>query len=139
LHSIGSLPVVRSFPWEIGDRSEETYRRLYDRIRRKYTVDYLCTDKYAVYSKMRYDSIHPDKYIPEKYKEPSDNEEEVKHCSKHIRSKSETCFIESLNSRIRTFLARFNRRTIRISKTIEMLYYSLLLLFNEFYWGLALG
>jgi hypothetical protein len=85
---------------------------------------------------MRYDSIHPDKYIPEKYREPSDSEEEVKKCSKHIQSKSETCFIESINSRIRNYLARLNRRTKRISKVVEMLHYSLLLLFDGLYWGI---
>jgi IS1 family transposase len=48
-----------------------------------------------------------------------------------IASKSETCLAESKNSVIRRCLARFNRRTCRHSKTIEMIKNSLILLFNK--------
>ena len=45
--------------------------------------------------------------------------------------------IESLNSRIRNYLARFNRRTKRYSKSIEMIEYSLYLLFDKLYWKIV--
>ena len=56
----------------------------------------------------------------------------------HIANKSETCLIESVNSRIRNYLARFNRRTKRYSKSIEMIEYSLYLLFDKLYWGILI-
>ena len=40
----------------------------------------------------------------------------------HIKSKSETSLIECVNSRIRNYLARFNRRTKRYSKSIDMIF-----------------
>ena len=46
-------------------------------------------------------------------------------------TKRETHLIESLNSSIRDNLARFNRKTKRFSKTLEMLHYSLVLFFNK--------
>ena len=39
----------------------------------------------------------------------------------HVITKAETHLIESSNSSIRDNLARFNRRTKRFSKTVEML------------------
>ncbi|MDR1494731.1 MAG: hypothetical protein LBI29_01690 [Rickettsiales bacterium] len=65
----------------------------------------------------------------------------AKLCSEHIANKSKTCFIESINSRIRNYLARLNRRTKKFGKSLEMLCCycnSLPLLFNEFYWGFKL-
>jgi IS1 family transposase len=61
-------------------------------------------------------------------------DEEAKEFSKHIANKKETCLIESINSIVRHYLARFNRATKRYSKSLEMMYYSLLLLFNKRYW-----
>jgi insertion element IS1 protein InsB len=49
---------------------------------------------------------------------------------KHIQSKAETFTVEGYNSIIRHFLARFKRRTKCYSKSILMVYYSLLLLFK---------
>jgi insertion element IS1 protein InsB len=49
----------------------------------------------------------------------------------HILTKSETCLVESKNSLLRHFLARFNRRTKRFSKAIDMIYNSVLMLFNK--------
>ncbi|MDR1494963.1 MAG: hypothetical protein LBI29_02915 [Rickettsiales bacterium] len=39
-----------------------------------------------------------------------------------MASKSETCSVESINSRIRNYLARLSRRTRRFSKSLEMLW-----------------
>lgn len=50
---------------------------------------------------------------------------------KHVMTKRETHLIESLNSSIRDNLTRFNRRTKRFSKTLEMLHCSLTLFFNK--------
>ena len=47
---------------------------------------------------------------------------------KHLQSKSETFTIESYNSRIRHYLARFKRKTKCYSKSILMIEYSLKLL-----------
>ena len=43
----------------------------------------------------------------------------------HTMTKTETHLIESSNSSIRDNLARFNRKSKRFSKTLEMLYYTL--------------
>lgn len=50
---------------------------------------------------------------------------------KHVVSKSETCLVEAFNSSLRDMLARLNRRTKRISKSLEMLRLSLILFFNR--------
>ena len=92
--------------FEIGDRSKNTYLELARRIESKYNIKHLCTDDYAAY----------------KYYRISEN---------HHTTKSETCLVESFNSLIRNYLARFNRCTKRYSKSIHMIYYSLILLFNK--------
>jgi len=76
------------------------------RLENKYEIDHLCTDEYSVYKK-------------------------YKIANQHIADKSETCLAESKNSVVRRCLARFNRRTSRFSKTIEMIEASLTLLFNK--------
>lgn len=50
---------------------------------------------------------------------------------RHVMSKKETALVESKNSLIRHYLARFNRRTKRHSKAISMIQASLLLLFHK--------
>lgn len=76
------------------------------RLEERYQIEHLCTDEYSVYKKYNI-------------------------ASHHIASKSETCLAESKNSVIRRCLARFNRRTSRFSKTIQMIEASLILLFNR--------
>ena len=49
----------------------------------------------------------------------------------HIQTKAETHLIESSNASIRDNLARFNRRTKRISKTYRMLDITLAMFFNR--------
>ena len=47
---------------------------------------------------------------------------------KHTESKAETYTVEGYNSLLRHFLARLRRKTKCYSKSLEMLYYSVLLL-----------
>ena len=94
-------------PKEIGDRSKWTYYKLYRRLKDKYKVNYLCTDGYEAYSSFT---------LAEK---------------KHTTTKAETSLIESTNFLIRHYLARFQRSSIRFSKSLEYVYYSLLLLFTQ--------
>ena len=49
----------------------------------------------------------------------------------HIETKAQTHLIESSNASIRDNLARFNRRTKRISKTLQMLELTLDMFFNR--------
>ncbi len=46
-------------------------------------------------------------------------------------TKAETSLVESKHSFIRHYLARFNRKTKRYSKAIDMIENSLLMLFNK--------
>ena len=52
-------------------------------------------------------------------------------CINRQCSKAETCLVESFNSLIRHYLARFNRKTKRYSKAIDMMANSILLLFHK--------
>lgn len=91
--------------FEVGDRSEETAEKLYNKIKRiganMYYTDHL----------QAYNCVLPDK--------------------KHISSKAETYTIEKLNGCVRHFLARFHRRSYCYSKSVEMITYSLNLLFHK--------
>ncbi|WP_157211911.1 hypothetical protein [Rickettsia akari] len=49
----------------------------------------------------------------------------------HVVTKVETALVESKNSLIRHYLARFNRKTKRYNKALDMIENSLLLLFNK--------
>ena len=49
----------------------------------------------------------------------------------HTQTKAQTHLIESSNSSIRDMLARFNRRSKRISKTLSMLQITLDIFFNR--------
>lgn len=76
------------------------------RLEEKYKIDYLCTDDYDVYKKFNI-------------------------ANHHLSTKSETSLVESKNSLLRHYLARFNRKTKRFSKAIDMVEASILLLFNK--------
>jgi insertion element IS1 protein InsB len=54
-----------------------------------------------------------------------------KLAQKHIVTKAETSLVESKNSLIRHYLARFNRKTKRYSKAFDMIFASLAILFNK--------
>jgi len=51
--------------------------------------------------------------------------------TKRVQSKAETYTIEGLNSLVRHFLARFKRKTKCYSKSLQMIEYSLHLLFAK--------
>ena len=73
---------------------------------RGYEVKILCTDGYEAYSY-------------------------YKLAERHIITKAETSLVESKNSLIRHYLARFNRKTKRYSKAFDMILNSLLILFHK--------
>jgi len=83
-----------------------SYLPLARRLRAAYRISIGCSDHYDVYGK-------------------------VKVAEQHYFTKSETALVESFNSLIRHYLARFNRKTKRYSKALDMIYNSLLLLFNK--------
>ncbi len=88
------------------NRDFEPYYYLARRIEEKYHVEISCSDQYNVYGRYR---------IGEK----------------HYFTKKETALVESFNSLIRHYLARFNRKTKRYSKAFDMIYTSILMLFNK--------
>ena len=73
---------------------------------RGYEVKILCTDGYEAYSY-------------------------YKLAERHIVTKAETSLVESKNSLIRHYLARFNKKTKRYSKAFDMILNSLLILFHK--------
>ena len=87
-------------------RSSDAYLPLVERLKEKYHTAIAASDHYSVYN--------------------------VHHfADKHIMTKAETSLVESKNSLIRHYLARFNRKTMRYSKAIDMIENSILLLFNR--------
>lgn len=76
------------------------------RLQEKYMIDIFVSDYCDVYSKYKIAKIH-------------------------IMTKKETALVESKNSLIRHYPARFHRKTKRHSKSINMIYNSILLLFNK--------
>jgi insertion element IS1 protein InsB len=92
--------------FEIGDRSFATYYKLAERLEKAYNIKHLCTDNYEAYRKYRISEFH------------------------HT-TKAETSLVEAKNSSLRDNLARLNRRTKRISKSIEMLKNTILLFINK--------
>ena len=88
-------------------RTKGIFRPMAMRLEGKgYKVKILCTDGYEGYAS-------------------------YKLATKHIVSKAETSLVESKNSLIRHHLARFNRKTRRYSKAIDMIMHSLLLFFHK--------
>ena len=88
-------------------REKSVYVRMAQKLESNgYKVRILCTDGYEGYSYYSF-------------------------AEKHIISKAETCLVESKNSLIRHYLARFNRRTKRYSKALDMISASLIVLFNK--------
>ncbi len=76
------------------------------RLSENYDIDISCSDYYDAYGK-------------------------YKIATRHYMTKTETSLVESFNSLIRHYLARFNRKTKRYSKAIDMVVHSLTLLFNR--------
>jgi IS1 family transposase len=86
--------------------SLSVYESIAQRLKDRFNIKYLCTDANYAYEK-------------------------IKIAKKHFTGKSETCFVESMNAKIRRKLARFNRKTCRYSKLLDIVISSLILLFNE--------
>lgn len=76
------------------------------RLELRYDIEIACSDHYDVYSKYRI-------------------------AKKHYMTKAETSLVELFNSLIRHYLARFNRKTKRYSKALDMIYNSIMMLFNK--------
>ncbi|HJK86898.1 MAG TPA: IS1 family transposase [Candidatus Megaira endosymbiont of Nemacystus decipiens] len=73
-------------------RNFSTYLLMAMRLGSRYNINYLCTDGYEAYSKYNISK-------------------------QHTTTKAETSLVESFNSLIRHYLARFNRKTKRYSKS----------------------
>ncbi len=80
--------------WECGGRDKATLARLLERLK-KWNVEMYCADEYAVYTDM----------IPE---------------DQLYQSKSQTKYIEQNNGRQRHWYARFRRKSIVVSKSLQM-------------------
>jgi IS1 family transposase len=97
----------KNIAFKIGDGNKSNFIELALEIEQFCSnIKYLCTDKYKAYCSYQLAKIH-------------------------IRSKSETCLVESFNSSLRDMLARLNRRTKRFSKCKEMLRLTLVMFFNK--------
>lgn len=87
-------------------RDFHAYQPMAMRLHERYNIDYLCTDDYDVYKKYNI-------------------------ANNHLTTKAETCLVESKNSLLRHYLARFARKTKRYSKEIDMIEASIIILFNK--------
>ena len=87
-------------------RDFSSYYKMALRIENSYNVKHLCTDYYDVYAKYRISK-------------------------EHHQTKSETSLVESKNSLIRHYLARFHRKTKLYSKALDMILYSLFIFFYQ--------
>ena len=90
--------------FSLGGRGFKTAKRLFTKLESTCKVNKYATDAWKVYRK-------------------------IISQEKHIIGKKFTTNIENLNGRIRHFLARFRRKTYCYSKSIEMVEYSLYVLF----------
>ena len=89
--------------FSVGDRSHKTGQELYDKIKSK-NIQKIMTDNWKAYEQI----------IPKE---------------QHTRSKRETYTVESYNSLLRHYLARFKRKTKCYSKSIDRVKEAILLLF----------
>ena len=80
--------------WQCGDRDRDTLNRMLERLE-AWAVRLYCTDSYICY-------------------------EQSLPVGKHDQGKGETWRLEQINSRLRHWLARFRRRTLVVSKSVEM-------------------
>lgn len=84
----------RLVDWQCGGRDQDTLNALLARLK-AWKVRLYCTDCYICY----------DQTLP---------------VGKHYQGKEETWRLEQINSRLRHWLARFRRRTLVVSKSVEM-------------------
>jgi insertion element IS1 protein InsB len=87
----------------VGCRGSKTLEPLWERVKACFPL-VVCTDYWAAYASV----------IPHEI---------------HLQSKAETHTVEGINAQIRHSLARFRRKTFCYSKSAEMVYLSLKLLF----------
>lgn len=87
-------------------REFSAYLPMDSRPEKRYNIDISASDYYAVYG-------------------------QYKIAKTHIMTKKETALVESKNSLIRHYLARFTRRTKRYSKSIDRIENSIMMLFNK--------
>ena len=92
--------------YRLGSRGRKTAKRLWATLAARYRITQVMTDSWKVYRTI----------IPQ---------------APLVQSKTETYTVESRNASLRHFLARFRRHTRCYSKSKEMVYLSLLLLFTE--------
>ena len=90
---------------QLGQRDAKTCQRLWQQIE-MFDLEHVCTDYYPAYRQV----------VPKEM---------------HIETKAETAAIESLNSRIRHYLARFRRKTFCYSKAIHMVKATLTIFFTK--------
>ena len=81
--------------WECGGRDKKTFLKLWNRLS-KWKVEMFCSDEYRVYIET----------IPEE---------------QLLQSKSQTIYLEQNNGRQRHWFARFRRRSIVVSKSLQMI------------------
>ena len=84
----------RLLDWELGDRDAQTLARLLNRLKR-YNITICYTDKWDVYA-----SLIPAELL--------------------VQTKRETHRVERNNSRLRHWFGRFRRRTLIVSKSVQM-------------------
>ena len=72
----------------------------------RYKIEIACSDHYDVYDKYRI-------------------------ANRHYMTKAETSLVESFYSLIRYYIARFSRKTKKYSKAVDMIYNSVMMLFNK--------
>ena len=95
-----------------GDRSTRTGLKLLDKLK-DIKISFFCSDHWHSYSEM----------LP---------------LNKLIQDKKETYTVEGFNCRVRHYLARFKRRGLCYSKSIEMIEKSLKLLFLKLNYGITI-
>ena len=93
-----SILKIQQSSCQIGNREFATYLRIAKRLKKAYKIRILCADKIESYTKYKLSEI----YFIEKH---------------------QTSLIESTNSFICNYLARFNRKTKRYSKSVEMIFW----------------
>jgi len=89
---------------QLGSRNVKTGQKLWEQLS-LFEIEQVCSDYYPAYAAV---VDHPN----------------------HIVTKAETWGIESLNSRIRHYLARFRRQTFCYSKALHMVQATLILFFT---------
>jgi insertion element IS1 protein InsB len=85
----------RLIDWECGGRAQATLKRMWHRLRR-WEPDVICADRSEVYP-----AVIPSAFL--------------------LQSKAETVAIERNNGRQRHWFARFRRKTIAVSRSVEMI------------------